>query len=116
MMTLSMPVPMRGGEQVLCGGDEDGPAHEAGGVADAGDVAAVGGDLEVFKVGAAEDDAGAGGRGDEPEMDGRAAVQADAGEGDLRADGLLIMACWSQVFGSLKVDGIRGGGEAAVAD
>ncbi len=51
------------GEQVFGGGDEDALAHEAGGVGDLGDVAAVGGDLEVVEVGAAEDDAGAGGRG-----------------------------------------------------
>ena len=45
------------GEQVLGGLDEDALAHERGGVADAGDVAAGGGDLEVVEVGAAEDDA-----------------------------------------------------------
>ncbi len=77
------------GEQMLGGGDEHALAHEAGGVADLGDVAAGGGDLEVVEVGAAEDDAGAGGRGDEPHADGRAAVQADAAEGDLRPDGPL---------------------------
>ena len=76
---------------MLGGGDEDRPAHEAGGVADAGHVAAVGGDLEVFEISAAEDDAGAGGRGNEPQLHGRAAVQADAGEGYLRADGLLVV-------------------------
>ena len=48
---------------MLGGGDEHALAHEAGGVADLGDVAADGGNFEVVEVGAAEDDAGTGGRG-----------------------------------------------------
>ena len=71
-----------GGEEVLGGLDEDALAHEGGGVGDAGDVAAGGGDLEVVEVGAAEDDAGAGGRGDETHGDGGAGVQAYALEVD----------------------------------
>ena len=51
------------GEQVLGGGDEHALAHEAGGIADLGHVAADGGNFEVVEIGAAEDDAGAGGRG-----------------------------------------------------
>ncbi len=49
------------GEEVLGGLDEDRLAHEGGRIADLGDVAAGGGDFEVVEVGAAEDDAGAGG-------------------------------------------------------
>jgi len=45
------------GEQVLGGGDEHAFLHEAGGVADASDVADVGLDGEIVEVGAAEDDA-----------------------------------------------------------
>ena len=47
-----------GGEKVLGGGEQDTLLHEAGGVADAGDVVAVGFDGEVVQVDAAEDDAG----------------------------------------------------------
>ena len=65
-----------GGEQVLGGGDEHALAHEAGGVADFGDVAADGGNLEVVEVCAAEDDAGAGGRGEQPHGDRSAGVEA----------------------------------------
>ena len=63
---------------MLRGGDEDALAHERCGVGDAGDVAAVGGDFKVVEVGAAEDDAGAGGCGDEAHADGSAGVKADA--------------------------------------
>ena len=68
------------GEQVFGGGDEHALAHEAGGVADLGDVAADGGDFEVVEVGAAEDDAGAGGRGQKPHGDRSAGMKADPGE------------------------------------
>jgi hypothetical protein len=53
------------GEQVFRGGDEDALTHEAGGVADLGDVAADGGDFESVEIGAAEDHAGARGRGEQ---------------------------------------------------
>ncbi len=53
------------GEQMFGGGDEHALAHQAGGVADLGDVAADGWDFEVVEIGAAEDDAGAGGSGQE---------------------------------------------------
>ena len=46
---------------MLGGGDEDALAHETGGVGNLGHVAADGLDFEVVEVGAAEDDAGAGG-------------------------------------------------------
>ena len=69
-----------GGEKVLGGGDEHTLAHEAGGVADLGDVAAGGGNFKVVEVGAAEDDAGASRGGHEAHGHGCAAVEADAGE------------------------------------
>jgi hypothetical protein len=69
-----------GGEQVLGGGDEHALAHEAGGVADLGDVAAGGGDFESIEIGAAKDDARAGGGGQEAHAHGSAAVKANAGE------------------------------------
>ena len=65
---------------MLCCLDEDALAHERGGVRDASDVAAGGGDFEVVEVGAAEDDAGAGGRGDEAHGDVRAGVEAHSVE------------------------------------
>ena len=74
---------------MFCGGDEHALTHEAGGVADAGDVATGGGDLKVVEVGAAEDDAGAGGSGDKSHADGSAGVESDAGELNRLLDGLL---------------------------
>ena len=54
----------KGGQADLFGGgDEHALAHEAGGVADLGDVATYCGNFEVVEVGAAENDARAGGRG-----------------------------------------------------
>jgi hypothetical protein len=46
------------GEKVLGGGEKDALLHEAGGVADASNVVAVGFDWEIVEVHAAEDDAG----------------------------------------------------------
>lgn len=51
------PHPDQGRQQVFRGGDEHALSHQAGGVADAGNVATDGGNLEVVKIGAAEDDA-----------------------------------------------------------
>ena len=91
------------GEQVLGGGDEHALAHQRGGVADLGDVAAGGGDLEVVEVRAAEDDAGAGGSGNESERNLGAGVKADAAERERRLDGVLELefraqkACYSGV-------------------
>lgn len=47
-----------GREKMFGGGEQDALFHEAGGVADPGDVVAVGFDGEIVKVDAAEDDAG----------------------------------------------------------
>jgi hypothetical protein len=66
------------GEQMLGGLDKDALAHEGGGVADACDVAAGGGDFKVVEIGAAEDDAGAGGCGDKAHGYSDAGVQANA--------------------------------------
>ena len=79
-MTLSTPVPIRAESRVLGGGDEDALAHEAGGVADLGDVAAGGGDFEVVEVGPAEENAAAAGGGQQPHLNGSSAVQADSGK------------------------------------
>jgi hypothetical protein len=49
------PVGVGGGEKVLSGGEQDALLHEAGGVADASDVVAVGFDWEIVEVDAAED-------------------------------------------------------------
>lgn len=77
-------------EQVLGGGDEDALAHEAGGVADFGDVAPEGGDEEVFEVLADEDDAGAGGGGEDADGDGDAGMEANAGAFDGALDGGFV--------------------------
>ena len=69
-----------GRKQVLGGGDEDALTHEAGGVADFGDVAAGGVDFKVVEVGAAEDDAGTGGSRKQAHTHGSAAVKANAGK------------------------------------
>jgi len=65
---------------VLGGGDEDALAHEAGGVADFGDVPAGGGDFEIVEIGAPEDDSAAGRRWKKPHVNRGAAVETDAGE------------------------------------
>jgi hypothetical protein len=49
-----------GGEKVFGGGEQDALLHEAGGVADAGDIVAVGFDREIVEVDAPENDAGVG--------------------------------------------------------
>jgi hypothetical protein len=61
-------VGIRGGEKVFGGGEQDALLHEAGGVADASDVVAVGFDREVVEVDAAEDDAGVRGSGEKTKV------------------------------------------------
>jgi hypothetical protein len=63
---------------VLGGGDEHAFFHQAGGVADAGNVAADGFDLEAVQIGAAKYDAGAGRGGKNAHGDGSATVQSDS--------------------------------------
>jgi hypothetical protein len=67
---------------MLGGGDKHTLAHKAGGVADLGNIASGGGDFEVVEVGSAKENAAAAGRGEQAHMNGRSAVQADAGEFD----------------------------------
>ena len=81
---------------MLGGGDEHALAHEAGGVADLGDVAADGGNFEVVEVGAAEDDAGAGGRGQKPHGDGCAGMESYPCELEGLSDRLLQVCGWCQ--------------------
>ena len=53
-------------------------AHQAGGVADAGDIADVGFDFEIVEVHAAKDDAGIGRSGNETQAAADGGVQTDA--------------------------------------
>ncbi len=79
------------GEQVLGGGDEHALAHEAGGVADLGHVAAGGGNLEVVEIGAAKDDARAARRRQQAHGYRRAGVQSHARKLNGRGNGLFQM-------------------------
>jgi hypothetical protein len=67
-----------GSEKVLSGGKQDALLHEAGGVADAGDVVAVSFDVEIVEVDAAEDDAGIRGSGLKTEFGVNAGMETDA--------------------------------------
>ena len=53
----------QGGKKMLGGGDEHALTHDAGGVADLGDISAGRRNLVVVQIGAAEDHAGASRRG-----------------------------------------------------
>jgi len=64
-----------GGEKMLGGGKEDALLHQAGGVADASDVVAVGFDGEIVEVDAAKDDAGVRRSGLEAELGVDASVE-----------------------------------------
>ncbi len=92
----------KGREEVLDGLDENALAHEGGGVGDACDVAAGGWDLEVVEIGAAEDDAGACGGGDEAHLNGCAGVKADAVKAEGLVDGVLELGRCGQVFGLVR--------------
>ena len=81
---------------MLGGGDQHALAHEAGGVADLGHVAADGGNLKVVQIGAAEDDARPGGRGQQAHGDRRAGVQPDPGEFQGRGNRLFQVRGMSQ--------------------
>ncbi len=63
------------GKQVFGSRDQYALAHQRGGVADFGDVAASGGNFVVVEVGAAEDDTRTGGRGDAAQVDFSTGVQ-----------------------------------------
>jgi len=64
-----------GGEKMLGGGEQDALLHEAGGVADARDVVAVGFDRKIVEIHAAENDAGVRRSREEPEVGVDASVE-----------------------------------------
>src|SRR4029077_1938911 len=64
---------------MLGGGEQDAFFHQAGGIADAGDVAAVSFNFEIVEIHAAEDDAGVRRRGYEAEAAGNGGVESDSG-------------------------------------
>jgi hypothetical protein len=78
-----------GGEEVFGGGKQDALFHEAGGIADAGDVVAVGFDGEIVEVDAAEDDAGIRGSGLKAKSGVNAGMETDALGLDRTMDGGL---------------------------
>ena len=84
-------------EQMFGGGDQHALAHQAGGVADLGHVASGRGNLEVVQVGAAEDDAGTGGRGQQPHGDRCAGVEPYARKLKGRRYGLFQVRGLSQI-------------------
>ena len=67
-----------GREQVLGGGDEHALLHQAGGVADLGDVLADGWHVESVEIDAAKHDARSSRSGQDAQMYGRSAVEPDA--------------------------------------
>ena len=67
-----------GGEKMLGGGEQDALLHEAGGVADAGDVVAVRFDWEIVEVDAAKDYAGIRGSGLKAEFSVNAGMETDS--------------------------------------
>src|SRR6202021_4031406 len=77
------------GEQVLRGGDEHALAHEAGGVADFGDVTPDGGNIEAIEVGTAKDDAATGRSGQKLHANGRAAMESDTGKLNWGGNGIF---------------------------
>ena len=86
-----------GGEEVLGSLDQDALAHEGGGIGDAGDVAAGGGNFEVVQVGTAEDDAGTSGGWDEAHGDGGAGVETHSLEVQGSVDRVLELWVRRQV-------------------
>ena len=77
---------------MLCGGDQDSLAHQAGSVGDLGDISADGLNLKVVEVGAAEDDTSAGGCREESQLDGGAAMKTDSGKCDAAVDCLFELS------------------------
>ena len=71
------------------GGKPDAFFHEAGGVADAGDVAAVRFNLEIIEIGAAEDDASVGRSWGELKVAAYGGVEANAAGFNSALDGSL---------------------------
>ena len=85
-----------GGEQMFGGGDKNALAHQAGGVADLGHVAADGWNLKVVEVGAAEDDARSGRGGQQTHGDRCAGMEPHARKFNLSGDGLFQVGGMSQ--------------------
>ena len=79
------------GEQMLGGGDQHALAHQAGGVADFGHIAANGGNFKVVQVRAAEDNARSGRRGQKAHGDRRSGMQPHPAELQGRGDRLFQM-------------------------
>lgn len=80
---------VEGREQVFCSGEKHAVFHKAGGIADAGNVAAVGFDFEIVEIGAAENNAGAGRGRKQTEVRGHGSVEADAADFNGPIYGLL---------------------------
>jgi hypothetical protein len=68
---------------------QDALLHQAGGVADAGDVPAAGFDRKVVKIGAAKDDAGVGGSGNKAKVAKNAGMEANSFRRDFTLNGVL---------------------------
>ena len=85
-----------GRKQVFGGGDEHTLAHEAGGVADLGDVASGGRNLKVVEVGAAENNARSGSSRQQPHGNRRTGMEPYARELNLRGNGLFQVCGMSQ--------------------
>src|SRR5579884_112173 len=81
-------------KQVLGGRDKHALTHQAGGVADFGDVAAGGWNFKIVEVGAAEDDSRACRSGQKTHPDGCSAVQTNAGKFNGGGNGLFVMQQW----------------------
>ena len=86
------------GKQMFGGGNQHALFHQAGGIADAGDVAADRLNLESIKIGAAENDSSAGRRRQDAHGNGRAAVQANTTASNGRADCLLVNQMMVRIF------------------
>jgi hypothetical protein len=80
-----------GGQQVLGGGDEHSALHQAGCVADFGDVATVGLDEESVEIDAPKDNAGTGVSREDPQGDRSAGMKTNAGTESFRPDCLFTM-------------------------
>ena len=76
-------------QKVLGGGEQDALLHQAGGIAHASDIVAMGFDGKVLEIHAAENDARIGGSGKEAQVGVNPGVKADALGFDGAMDGAL---------------------------
>ena len=74
---------------MLCRGEQDALLHQAGGVTDARNIAAMSLDFEIVEIRAAEDNARVGWRGDQPEVAGNCRVKTNSDRFDGALDGRL---------------------------